>query len=260
MGGLVAYESSDDDEDIQDAPAAATNSEARCSYISPMKSDSVSNPSALSHSQPAPAPAPGPQLLPPAQSTPIGPGQPILGPSLPPTGMDMNEASITDDDQQQPTSSPAPPLSPYTAERNLVRDLTLPTVPNMDLPPSPPRSPPPAVDGKFRHFLEIKKQGQHFNERLASSAGARNPSMADKLIAFAGVGCLDSRDGLKAQYRTSLALDLVDPEAFPDSAFRRELKRSRDMISKEREAERASGQRGIEFVPATTAGRAGATY
>ena len=81
----------------------------------------------------------------------------------------------------------APPGSPYTSSRAVIQNLTLPTVPNFAIPPSPPGSPPQTATKKFAQFLELKKKGQHFNQRLESSSVLRDPGHSQKLMKFAGI-------------------------------------------------------------------------
>lgn len=151
-----------------------------------------------------------------------------------------------------PDSTEAPP-SPYSANRALLRDLTLPSVPNLDIPPSPPGSPPPGANKKVEQFLELKKKGIHFNTKLDQSTALKNPSLMDKLMGFVEI---EGRD----QYATTLSADLWDPTAFPDTAFREALKRSREKISKEREAERTGGTRtSVDFVPSSTTSTGGSS-
>lgn len=158
-----------------------------------------------------------------------------IGPSLPST----EEAGTLPEPQDAP--------SPYTNTRNLLHDLTLPSIPNFDIPPSPPGSPPPATQAKFEQFLKLKKQGTHFNSKLEDSAAMHNPALTSKLMAFVGMP-----DGDPAQYETSLSKDLWDPKVFPDEAFRGRLRRARDKLAKEKETERAAGGRtSVDFVPAT---------
>jgi len=141
--------------------------------------------------------------------------------------------------------STSAPQSPYSEHRATVRNLTLPTVPNLDIPASPPGSPPPGMDLKFTHFLELKKQGVHFNEKLAQSSALKNPSLLKKLMDFAGV----EED---KQYATTLPADIWDPAGFPPSAYKEQLASSQQEILKKREEERAKAQReAIEFVSAS---------
>lgn len=158
-----------------------------------------------------------------------------LGPSLPP----MEEPSMNESEPSQP------PLSPYSANRALLRDLTLPTVPNLDIPPSPPGSPSAGANKKFEQFLELKKKGVHFNAKLEQSAALKNPSLMDKLMNFVEID-------EQSQYSTTLSSDVWDVNAFPQWAYRGKLKQAQEKASKEKEAEKSSGARAaIDFVPAT---------
>ncbi|KAL8693331.1 MAG: hypothetical protein Q9218_001810 [Villophora microphyllina] len=145
------------------------------------------------------------------------------------------------------------PLSPYTSNRLAVRNLTLPPIPNLDIPASPPGSPPPGMTQKFDHFLQLKKQGIHFNEKLAGSSALKNPMLLQKLMASAG---LDEGD----QYGTALTTDIWDPTAFPNWAYKEGLAKSQQQIAEKREAESRRTQRErLDFVPAAE-GAQGSTY
>jgi hypothetical protein len=63
-------------------------------------------------------------------------------------------------------------------------------VPNLNIPPSPPGSPPQKSTRKFTQFLELKKKGQHFNQRLENSSVLRDLNHSRKLMDFAGVRVL----------------------------------------------------------------------
>lgn len=170
------------------------------------------------------------QHQPPSQST-IGPVP--LGPSLPPTASDLPEMPPEEADPNRPSS-------PYSSMRAIVHDLTLPSIPNLTIPPSPPGSPPPATNRKFQQFLDLKRKGTHFNTKLESSTALRNPSLTDKLLAFVDLTG-------SAQYETTLPLDLYDPSGFPKWAHRGELRKSREALVKERQGEKVAS-RGIDFV------------
>ncbi|KAI9766536.1 MAG: hypothetical protein M1840_006494 [Geoglossum simile] len=168
----------------------------------------------------------------PSIGIPIGP---MVGPSVSSSAASPDAASST-------------PASPYSASRSLIRDLTLPPVPNLNIPPSPPGSPPLGTTAKFAHFLELKKQGIHFNEKLARSSALKNPSLFHKLMSFAGI------EG-QAQYASTLPKEIWDPEAFPNWAYREELAKSQQEITKRLEEERAREQReAIDFTSATASG------
>ncbi|KAK7702864.1 hypothetical protein SLS64_009475 [Diaporthe eres] len=199
--------------------------------------------------QPAPAPQIGPVL--PSNSA-------TMGPSLPPA--DQAEAypeQMDEDLEEDAQGDPArPPLSPYSANRALLHQLTLPTVPDMDIPPSPPPGSPSsdarhaALTAKVDKFLELKRtKGVHFNARIADSHAFRNPEQTDKLLGFIGIDTkFDKASGTGAgQYATTLPAELWDPAGFPAWAYRGQLRRAQEKVSKERA--RVQGE-AVQFVPA----------
>lgn len=182
------------------------------------------------------------------ESKTIGPSQPpdidavgpAIGPVMPTTMPSPEPPSYDMDD---PT-----PQSPYSANRSTIRELTLPSVPNLDIPPSPPGSPVASTNAKFSHFLELKKRGVHFNAKLANSSASKNPSLMQKLMDFAGI---DEKD----QYATTLPKEMWNPDCFPKCAYREELAKSQKQILKRREEEKSGGKRtAVDFVPATASG------
>lgn len=144
----------------------------------------------------------------------------------------------------------APPLSPYSRQRLALRNLTMPPVPNFDIPPSPPGSPPADTTKRFDNFLALKAKGVHFNAKLATSSQLRNPSLLRKLTAFAGI---DERD----QYASALPEDLAVPVAYPPWAYAEQLNKKQAETQKKRE-DGKKGRDGIEFV-AASGGTSGAT-
>jgi hypothetical protein len=134
-----------------------------------------------------------------------------------------------------------------------MHNLTLPSVANLDIPPSPPGSPPQGPSKKFQQFLDLKKKGVHFNSKLENSSALKNPSLMDKLMAFVEM------EGVR-QYDTTLPAELWDPSSFPEWAYREPLKKSREKTVKAREAEKAAGGRtAVDFVPAKVTTSTGAT-
>ncbi|KAI0017662.1 hypothetical protein F4780DRAFT_582897 [Xylariomycetidae sp. FL0641] len=245
MGGLVAYESSDE-EDEEVKPVAESKplqpaSEATADTTgAPGES---ADPAEVTTSEQDEAPAAAAAAA--AAAAVYGPQiGPTAGPSFPPLEDDPTAAAL---DSLPGPPLPPPPGSPYTAERALIRDLTLPTVADLDIPASPPGSPPAATTAKFATFLRLKRQppGTHFNARLAGSAAARNPALPDKLLAFVG---LDPAG--PAPYRTTLPADLCpDPRAFPRAAYKEQL-RARQADAEQARA-RARGAP-VSFIPAAT--------
>lgn len=148
-------------------------------------------------------------------------------------------------------STASTPHSPYSSNRSLIHDLTLPTKANFDIPPSPPGSSPAGTDQKFEHFLDLKKQGVHFNEKLALSSALKNPSLLPKLMNFAGV---EERN----QYATTLSMDTWNPAGFPTWAYKEELAKSQQDISKKKEELNSRLHReSLEFVSANSTGISG---
>lgn len=167
------------------------------------------------------------------------PEAPLVGPALGPLTADFAMPEPLEEDEV------STPQSPYSANRALLRDLTLPTIPNYNIPPSPPGSPVASTNAKFKHFLDLKKQDVHFNEKLANSSALKNPSLMQKLMAFSDID-------EAGQYATTLPKDLWNPDAFPGYSYKEELAKSQQKITKRKEEERLKSQRErVDFVPAT---------
>ncbi|OBS26824.1 hypothetical protein FPOA_00767 [Fusarium poae] len=234
MAGLVGYASSDEEESTQaiTPPQPKKNEPATITRDAGVESRTQEAKKKSTASAPKPK-SPGAVAVEPAQQNAVP-----LGPSLPP----MEEAVM---DDQDPAYRPA---SPYSANRALLRDLTLPSAPNMDIPPSPPGSPPPGANKKFEQFLELKKKGTHFNAKLEQSSALKNPSLMDKLMRFVEI---DERH----QYSTTLPTDLWNPTAFPEWASKDRLRKTNDKVTKEKDVERTSGTRtAVDFVPSASIG------
>ncbi|OQE01624.1 hypothetical protein PENVUL_c042G04053 [Penicillium vulpinum] len=221
MLGLGDYESSSEDEVEYKGPPPKSQSNKD---IPPTTSQAGQNEDHKpSHQQPKEAPF---QVA--TDSVPEGP---VLGPAS------MGMAPLSEDKHSTSGRS-----SPFSASRALVQDLTLPPVPNLDIPPSPPGSPNPAANAKFEHFLSLKKQGIHFNSKLASSSSLKNPSLLKKMMEHAGIN-------EQSQYDTSLPADLWDTSNLPNWAFKEELLKTQQDLRKQSEEKKASGQRtSVDFV------------
>lgn len=155
---------------------------------------------------------------------------PVVGPSHPPKEHIASEELSFD-----ARSSPA------SASRALIHDLTLPPVPNLDIPPSPPGSPDTATSAKFAHFLNLKKKGVHFNKKMAISASLKNPSLLQKLREHAGID-------KQAQYSTSLPIDVWDPSYLPQWGFKEELLKTQQEVRRNEEKRLAGQRTSIDFV------------
>jgi hypothetical protein len=135
------------------------------------------------------------------------------------------------------------PSSAYSRTRATIRSLTMPPIPNLNIPDSPPGSPPPESTKKFTRFLELKKKGVHFNTRLEESPALRNPAVLKRLTALAGIDDVD-------QYASALPKDIAAPPQFPPGAYFEELNRNQLRLLKKREAEKSKSRK-IDFVKPT---------
>ncbi|KAI5238401.1 hypothetical protein E4T43_07430 [Aureobasidium subglaciale] len=197
-----------------------------------------------SQPQPEPQPRPTPTTIqapaPAPESTPIGPTLgPVAGPAAGPSPM-PEPSPLANESGEEGASAPP---SPYTASRLMIRNLTMPPVPNFQIPPSPPGSPPPDTTTKFARFLDLKKKGTHFNERLYHSSALRNPGLLSKLMDFAGISQED-------QYATPWSQGAVATK-FPEWAYGDKLVAAHEKIAKKKELEKAKTPReAVDFVPA----------
>ncbi|KAJ4411138.1 hypothetical protein N0V91_001511 [Didymella pomorum] len=230
----VNYESSDEEEQL---PATATKVSLK--YAPGRTSIATNSELAI---VPLAAPAPAALHKPASPRAALPPPAPVNGPAQGPTVSPPPPVNDNDDD--------LPPGSSYTSSRAVIQNLTLPTVPNFDIPPSPPGSPPHRATKKFAQFLELKKKGQHFNQRLESSAVLRDPGHSRKLMDFAGIS-------EEEQYASALPDDLAVPVSFPPWAYVEELRASQKKTLKVREQKQSGAPR--EFVPATNSGAASRT-
>ncbi|KAH6612621.1 HCNGP-like protein-domain-containing protein [Boeremia exigua] len=223
----VGYESSDEDEVL---PATT----AKVSYAHALAGTLIATDIKLA-TVPVAAPQPAlRQVTPPASAPVNGPAQ---GPTVSPPPPENDADSVV------------PPGSPYTSSRAIIQNLTLPTVPNFEIPPSPPGSPPQRATKKFAQFLELKKKGQHFNQRLESSSVLRDPGHLQKLMDFAGIG-------EEEQYASTLPEGFAVPTVFPPWAYVEELRASQKRIFKAKEQEKSRTPRGaVDFVAATNPGK-----
>ncbi|KUI57868.1 hypothetical protein VP1G_05174 [Cytospora mali] len=255
MAPLVGYDSSDDDEEVQqtETPAEEVAAIQEEQMVEP--GPEAAGVTQLEAKPPSPIPQPEPSTATPPIGPSIPPDSALMGPSLPPAdaaeaypegeGMDQDQDLDVQADPSQP------PLSPYTTNRSLLHNLTMPTVANLDIPPSPPPGSPSsdaaqaALTAKFDNFLELKrKKGVHFNARIADSHAFKNPAQTDKLLGFVG---LDA-EGTE-QYGTVLPKELWDSAVFPDWAYRKELRKTQERVQKDRG--RREGE-AVQFVPASS--------
>lgn len=144
-----------------------------------------------------------------------------------------------------PTEPDSAPGSPYTSARLQIRNLTMPPVPNFDIPPSPPGSPPLDSTAKFQNFLKLKRDGVHFNKRLQQSSALRNPQLLQNLMEYAGISNED-------QYASSLPEHLAVPTKYPSWAYADELVKEHRKIAEKSERESRGKRPKLDFVGGTS--------
>ncbi|RYP81320.1 hypothetical protein DL769_002049 [Monosporascus sp. CRB-8-3] len=251
MGGLVAYESSDEEDGTPEVPVTETKPQEPTQEA---KANTDGKPRTSANDTEEAVISQAPVELQEQQKQQEQQQQPIIGPQMGPEAEEGPSYPPLEEDptlEEEAAVGPAiPPGSPYSAERATLRNLTLPPVPDTEIPPSPPGSPPPGTNRKFAQFLELKKKGVHFNSKLAGSPALQNPALADKLLAFVDAG---SRE---AQYATVLAPDLWDPAAFPRCAFKEQLRAAQTETAQARARGRGAA---VDFVPAGEAGSGAGT-
>ncbi|KAG9246677.1 HCNGP-like protein-domain-containing protein [Calycina marina] len=227
MAGLVDYGSSDEeDSGREDAVPNSTNTVEANAILNENSNEQTG--SSVNQENPTRNTNDCHKSTAPPMSVPAGP---IIGPTMPADAMALS-------DLLEEENGSFTPQSPYSADRALIRDLTLPSIPNYSIPPSPPGSPVASTNAKFKHFLELKKQGIHFNEKLAKSAALKNPSLMQKLMDFADIDEV-------AEYGTTLPKELWNPAGFPEEAFKEKLAKSQKDMQ-----EKAKGLRiSLDFVP-----------
>ncbi|CZT09772.1 uncharacterized protein RCO7_02157 [Rhynchosporium graminicola] len=226
MAGLVSYVSSDE-EDHTDVDISKSNAD-KSSHLLRKQTDSHQSKTTSNGTVVKPA-------LPRSE-------EPIVGPTLGPS-LGLPGAQLLEDEDEEQTMAPQ---SPYSTNRALLRNLTLPSLPNYDIPPSPPASPSESTNAKFKQYLELKKSGLHYNDKLAQSSVFKNPTLPQTLMTFSNID-------EAGQYATTLPKELWNPNGFPGYAFKEELAKSQQKILKKREEEKARGQRdSLDFVPATS--------
>jgi len=234
MSALVGYESSDDEHDTNTAESAAISK----SSVIPNKTTQEGNHDRDGISAPTSEPNPVSK----ASMADMNNG-PMVGPVMPEqTANETEQDSLLE-------------LRESMSDRDIIHHLTATPRPMTSLPSSPPGSPNPALDAKFKRFLELKAKGVHFNLDLASKSPFRNPGLLSSLMTRAG---LEEED----QYRTSLRREIYDPSGLPASGYKEALlERQHDLCMKEMARGKqlsASGKRSIDFRSAGSSDNASA--
>ncbi|QKX62622.1 uncharacterized protein TRUGW13939_09783 [Talaromyces rugulosus] len=217
MLGLVSYESSDEDEINTTEPEITHKTASEDKDHSRAKHDANVEDNAEPQVTAMPDVAPGPV------------NGPMLGPSQPQEALVSTEAQPKTDDS-----------SLYTTSEALIQDLTLPPIPNLEIPPSPPGSPDPTATSKVSHFLSLKKQGVHFNEKLSASSSLKNPMLFTKLRDHNDINDHN-------QYATVLPHDIWNPDSLPDWAYKEELWKMQQAVRQKIE-QSSKNRQSIDFV------------
>lgn len=162
---------------------------------------------------------------------------PVLGPTIP-ADIDQGVLSYEED-----LAEPLPDLP----EQDLLRYLTQPAHPAAQIPPEPSTAANPAVTARFKHFLQLKSKGIHFNQDLAGKASFKNPNLFASLL---------ERTGLPpdAQYKSTVPTAIFDPSSLPSWSYKDELLRSQQAhiaeLNATKKTQSANGKRVIDFTPA----------
>ncbi|RVX66071.1 hypothetical protein B0A52_10005 [Exophiala mesophila] len=228
MSALVGYDSSSGDED----------------ETQPTKPQRLPRPTQAKEIVPTPTAVSAHHREAPSQahvsiSEPDSSVAPVMGPALPPPNIDNTDIEGT------PSRKP---IDGYS-ERDAIRYLTQPSNPMTSLPDSPPGSPNPPVEAKFRKFLDLKAKGVHFNEDLGRKSTFRNPSLLSTLMDRAGLNGDD-------QYKSSVPTSIWDPVHIPPYAFKEELLRTQQTLREQQLATKkalsSAGKRRIDFTSANS--------
>lgn len=223
MNGLVAYDSSSEDEDVNATKFGAKSGDEAIEQKNSATSTASNTDVATQN---------GPDMN----------DASMIGPAMPMESSELDESNDLDD------------ISPDMSEQDLIRHLTRSTQPMKAIPPSPPGSPDASIEARFKKYLALKAQGMHFNEDLAKKSSFRNPALFSTLLEKNG---LEGSD----QYASSLPTSIWDPHALPSYGYKEELARSQQSIRDQQAARKknAAGKRTIEFAPATGSGTSSQT-
>lgn len=168
---------------------------------------------------------------------------PALGPALEPHPSSAGTSSLpetknTPRNESRRLSADDGSLSPYSWAMNKRRELTMPPVPNFDIPPPPQETAPAAIEAKFKHFLQLKSKGLHFNNDLDTKHEFKDPAYMEKRLKFAGVEpqneyeCTLSKDCYDTDWPEDAYYDKMKEKQVAEAARRREARKgqSREFV------------------------------
>lgn len=215
MQNLVNYDSSSDEDDASLASASVPQSTARETNTGLPALNGTAGPRAALDG--------GVEIN----------ARPVVGPIMRETATEGSQEAGSEPDE--------------LPERDLIRHLTQASHPMTSIPASPTGSPTPAIEAKFKRFLELKSKGLHFNEDLVKKSSFQNPALFDNMMSKIG---LDS----DAQYATNMPSNVFDPKTLPAHGYKEELLRRQQSIRDSENARKkqasAAGKRTIDFAPA----------
>jgi len=150
-------------------------------------------------SSPSPPPAPAPQQpSAPPKDLPQQPQSPLAGP---------------EEDNGESDGEPEY-MTPLQYTNSLIRQATMPILPpdmeDFCIPPSPPGSPDRALAQKLENFRQLRQRGVHFNDRLGSNKGFRNPKILERLRGYVGV---------EDEYGSHLPEKVWNPHGFSEDQY-----------------------------------------
>lgn len=215
MNGLIAYDSSSDEEGIQ-AQAVVEARKVGVELESPVNGTALITPHALV--QPGDADASN------------GGGGALLGPSMPDDVVDSYGVQ---------------------SEQDIIRRLTRASHPMSSIPDSPPGSPDPTANARIGRFLELKARGVHFNEDLASKSTFRNPSLLANMMKRAGI---DEDEQYTTSLPTALWDHSTFPDWSYKEELLRSQQELREKDEATKKAQSVAGKRTIEFTTASISG------
>jgi hypothetical protein len=215
MNGLIAYDSSSDEEGVHAVEARKVG----VALESPVNSTAHITPHAIVQ----PRDAAGADAA-------NGAGGALLGPTMPDDVVDSYEVQ---------------------SEQDIIRRLTRASHPMASIPESPPGSPDPAANARIGKFLELKARGVHFNEDLASKSTFRNPSLLSNMMKRAGI---DEDEQYTTTLRTALWDPSIFPDWSYKEELLRSQQDLREKDEAAKKAQSAIGKRTIEFATASTSG------
>jgi hypothetical protein len=232
----INYESSDEEEAVAPKPDLASKKDDTTS-IQPQKPSDA--PPHVEHVEVPPEKEEVPSAAHISENT--------SGPALGPTRGPVAQPNVEESERLQDIARPEPS---QPSSRQAIHEFTYPLNRNHEIPPSPPGSPAPGSTAKFEKWLEHKKKGLHFNQKLQSNSGFHNPGYLQSSLKKLGLTQED-------EYGSTLPPDVAVPAIFPEWAYVEQLTESQKKITKEREAKIAKGQRSaVEFVPASSESQA----